>query len=518
MQRMLLVLVLLIAEGSAYLPEVSYRRLGRRAALSSRVGDSGNGGTCSAGDLAKSHRRDLARYVVPASNRGGSSMEATPVPILVVLGMLVGALASLVSVVYGILLSSLVNLVWRELPALCSAGPWYITAATTIGAVSVALLASTCLPLKFVTPTDFISSFRKPDPATEFGKQLAAVLILSLIVSVSGFSLGPEAPMIIAGGSLGSLLATRFGLPQHKQAFAAAGAAGALSSFLTMPFVGAVFLAELVFASARAEGKVSWTLDMKVWAPACAASLVAVAVKCLARGQPLIDSILGIFRQNGHFKYSHLSGKLGAQNMVSLVTVIPVALVAKSVTSTMQFFLLKAKTKINNYNASSSSATSSSSSKLWARVRRCAVAGILVGVLGTLFPQTLLWGETRLQSICLDGQRHVTSPDLHPQLTAWSLVPTSQSLTPSGATFVGLAKILSIGIALATGVLPGGPFIHTFIPYIYSYIMHYLSSFISLRLFILSILSILSISRWRDISPLLCRLSACTRPRGLMSS
>ena len=102
-------------------------------------------------------------------------MEATPVPILVVLGMLVGAVASLVSLVYGILLSSLVNLVWRELPALCSAGPWYITAATTIGAVSVALLASTCLPLHFVTPSDFISSFRKPDPATEFGKQLTGV-------------------------------------------------------------------------------------------------------------------------------------------------------------------------------------------------------------------------------------------------------------------------------------------------------------------------------------------------------
>ena len=111
-------------------------------------------------------------------------------------------------------------------------------------------------------------------------RYLAPVLLLSLLTSTFGFSVGPEAPMVVAGSLLGSAYALRvYGPSDHAMArtMAYAGAAGALTTFIGMPLAGAIFVLEITRASSGLNPEASRALTPAVIS-SCASLLMAKAV------------------------------------------------------------------------------------------------------------------------------------------------------------------------------------------------------------------------------------------------
>ena len=102
------------------------------------------------------------------------------------------------------------------------------------------------------TVADFVSAFSSVPAETRKLPQsrysLLPLLLLSLITSTFGFSVGPEAPMVCAGGLVGTSLARKwFGKDDVKalETLAYAGSAGALTSFMGIPIAGSIFALEL---------------------------------------------------------------------------------------------------------------------------------------------------------------------------------------------------------------------------------------------------------------------------------
>ena len=108
---------------------------------------------------------------------------------------------------------------------------------------------------------------------------LVPVMLLSLITSACGFSVGPEAPMVCVGGILGTDLGRRLGArvgSTQRRLLAVAGAAAALSAFLRMPMVGLFFALELLEPSpALGGGSPGGGGELRAFSPAAVASLAA---------------------------------------------------------------------------------------------------------------------------------------------------------------------------------------------------------------------------------------------------
>jgi len=121
--------------------------------------------------------------------------------------------------------------------------------------------------------------------------------------------------------------------------------------------------------------------------------------------------------------------------------------------------------------AAAAAFTGSSGGGGWRRVVVGTCAGLVVGLIGVLWPYTLLWGETRVRGLLLlrscDGA-------VDPALTAWAvagacppladLMPTHSmegaSLTGDGAVdlsaessaHIGIMKLVAIAVAVGAGL------------------------------------------------------------------
>ena len=99
---------------------------------------------------------------------------------------------------------------------------------------------------------------------TEFGKtgrfnyrHAPGIVITALVSLIAGGSLGPEAPLADACGSLGTLLSDKLTLDERgTRALGFSGISGMLAAFITSPFGGAL----LGLESARAGVDYPWTL------------------------------------------------------------------------------------------------------------------------------------------------------------------------------------------------------------------------------------------------------------------
>ena len=178
---------------------------------------------------------------------------------------LVGAVAAVVSVAYREVLEFAAEFMWVGAPQLLESsrhgvGPWYIIVVMAVGAALFGGLSATLLPgvmgvSEWIACGGDAGARGGTSDHHSLRSRLLATLALPLLVSTAGFSLGPEAPMVCAGGLLGAAVAAAPFLPaafrSYSRPLSVAGAAGALSAFVGLPLVGACFVLEILSPGER---------------------------------------------------------------------------------------------------------------------------------------------------------------------------------------------------------------------------------------------------------------------------
>uniref|UniRef100_A0A7S4JVC3 Chloride channel protein n=1 Tax=Odontella aurita TaxID=265563 RepID=A0A7S4JVC3_9STRA len=461
----------------------SYARLGPilSSAVSVRGGGGGDGGH-------RRHQRNEIRD--DESNILGAAVA-------------VGAVTAAMGYAYGQILGFCVDGVWTKLPLFLSSrllaangialNPrYFITGTLALGGLLVGIVSSR-LKSPAYTVADFVSAFAAvPAEARELPRSRTALLpllVLSLITSSFGFSVGPEAPMVCAGGLVGTSIARKLyrddradsdsvskaredegdGAPSGPPGFeskgeaafaehlAYAGAAGALTAFMGIPVAGSIFALELTRSGA---GLSSGARD--ALSPSIAASVAAIAV---IRALLSPDAAVG-----GHFSYGTILGDAasisisGRDMMIAAVGCgVGGALIGtvfhKGVALMKKALWPAPKEEAKAASAAAASGGTKKGGGAWKRtVLTKTLVGLAVGLLSSSFPQTLFWGEGSLQC-AVDGQATPFGSTKHglPSLLT-SLARVDPSLPfpdAASAASVGCAKLLSIALACA-GKFPGG--------------------------------------------------------------
>jgi len=362
-----------------------------------------------------------------------------------------GAGTACMGTAYAKCLKTSVSAVWTKLPSVLNlADPTlFIPLACTLGGLIVGLVN---VNVKGYAMPELIGSQQSESDAPGGDSPsvfILPVLLLSLLTSTFGFSVGPEAPMVVAGSLVGSAYGKRaYGVSAHgmRRVMAYAGATGALTTFIGMPLAGAIFVLEITRASSGLNPEAYAALTPAVVA-SCASMIVAKAVFAPAKA-------LG-----GHFAYDAIGSALTGRAMaaISIGAGIGGALIGRV------FIAAVAALKKPMWPAAADDDTCEVD-KRWVcgpKTRHVLVkttVGLAVGLLSLYFPQTLFWGEGSLQHV-LDGQRTALSavwPGLSTDLTARAFAAvTAPFAAPSAALAVGAAKLVAIALACAGG-FPGG--------------------------------------------------------------
>ena len=263
-------------------------------------------------------RRSVELMSAPTETR-----EATETSTPLLVAMSVGVVCSLIGYLYSKCMKHGFKLLWKTIPTAlfregAGGGPlsflakrpsMYIPLVMTLGGLAVAILNTIFFP-SMASAHDFVyvlSDSKDDDKMDRFPKaryHLLPVMCLSLLTSISGFSLGPEAPMVTAGGLVGVSLArkyieqiTRDGADVSKpeaasiqESLAYCGAAGTITGFMNVPLAGPVFALEM---TSRTSGMSH--AAAKNWKTAIAASLAGMTfVKALLEPKANLG---------GHFNY-----------------------------------------------------------------------------------------------------------------------------------------------------------------------------------------------------------------------
>jgi len=190
----------------------------------------------------------------------------------------------------------------------------------SLGGLIMGILSILLRPTYIVA--EFVSALSGSDSDAsllpELLPALPNLLLLSLITSTFGFSVGPEAPMVCAGTLIGKGMSSKwyqeqpkinkhlesYSIRKARQVMLYAGAAGALTAFMGTPLAGAIFVLELTCPSS---GMCSLAKDALV--PAVAASVVALM---LIRGVLDPHSSVG-----GHFTYLPMENILSGRAAIA---------------------------------------------------------------------------------------------------------------------------------------------------------------------------------------------------------
>ena len=365
---------------------------------------------------------------------------------------------------YARCLKTSVSTVWTSLPtagalrALVAADPsLFIPFACTLGGLIVGLVN---VNMQGYTMPELIRQQQSSDDApggASPAKFIPPVLLLSLLTSTFGFSVGPEAPMVVAGSLVGSAYGKRvFGESSHRlrRTFAYAGAAGALTTFIGMPLAGAIFVLEITRASSGLNPEAYYALTPAVVA-SCASMVFAKAIFAPTAS-------IG-----GHFAYDAIGGALTGKWLGGIALSAGVGGAALG----RVFIALVNRLKRPMWPQAplpescevDKSFWSSLTSKCGPKTRHVLVkttVGLLVGLLSMRFPQTLFWGEGSLQHVLDAAATPLQNvwPGLATSLTAKAAVDVTAPFAASGALAglkIGAAKILAIALACAGG-FPGG--------------------------------------------------------------
>ena len=378
----------------------------------------------------------------------------------------VGIVTAGVGFAYGQCLRVSQSTLWKTLPNYLlskniSIHPLYfITGMFTLGGCTIGILSSLFESVEY-TVADFVSAFSSSTSNAESETEnelpnsrtsLMPLLLMSLVTSAFGFSLGPEAPMVCAGSILGASIGKKiFDKPSNNKlrnirTCAYSGAAGALTAFMGIPIAGSIFALEMTRSSAGITSS-----NSNVLSPAIAASLAALVV---LKGILLPHTPMG-----GHFDYGLSNTLISGRSMVlgAVASGLGGALIGTGFHKLVTFLKHTLwPTTTNNTTKQKEDGFWNAKNKRRILIKTC--MGLLIGLLSTKFPQTMFWGEGSLQCV-IDGQQtpfEATPHGLAPWLTSMAMVSTSQPYaTSQAAILVGSVKVLSIALACA-GKFPGG--------------------------------------------------------------
>ena len=319
----------------------------------------------------------------------------------------IGASTACLGLAYKRCLVALLVALWRGVPAAApGAGPWLVPAITGCGGAFVAAVFA-ARPGGVFGVGAFVAAGRGAAPWPSPADALPRLLAASLLSTAFGFSVGPEAPMVAAGGVVGAALARRCG--RGERAGALAGASGALTAFLGFPVAGAVFAHEILTPSAGlAGGGVSSSVLATVGASLACAALAGGSV-------------------GGHFSWGGAAAAVPAARGYATAVALGVggALVGGALVGAVRFL----------------------ERALGGRRGSRVLAGLAVGAIALRYPQALFWGEQSLQA-AIDGRAD----------PAALLLPVALQGGGGAAGIgvgVGVAKLASIALAVAGG-FPGG--------------------------------------------------------------
>jgi len=218
--------------------------------------------------------------------------------------------------------------------------------------------------------------------------------LLSVITIGSGGSAGPEGPIVEIGSSFSSFIGQRLRLPgSEMRLLAACGAAAGISAVFGAPLGGIFFVLEIILGE----------FAISTFAPVVLSSVIAaIMAKSLLGSQPAFQTTVG--------------------SIGSLYDVVPFALLG----------VLSGLVSVLFLNALQHSGALFSRWRI-AEWMKPAVGGLLVGVLGLVFPRVLGEGY------------HAVTAVMAGQVIWWA------------AILLMLAKILATSITLGSGS-PGGSF------------------------------------------------------------
>ncbi|KAL7442620.1 hypothetical protein ACHAXM_011946 [Skeletonema potamos] len=393
-----------------------------------------------------------------ATATSSTTQEETEAPISITL--IVGIASALVGYIYHKCLKIGFNLLWRQFPNsnLSKAIPSnrHILCMMTLGGAVVATLSTLFFPTLF-SAHEYVHVLSKEndddDDTNKMDKfpgvkYIFPLLGLSLITSISGFSLGPEAPMVGAGSLVGVNLGRRYikkkkesgdsrvNASKLEETMAYVGAAGALTGAMNFPLAGPIFALECTSRRAGLAGTAG-----KNWGAVMMASFAGMAV---VRGLLVPNAHVG-----GHFTHSAKAaiGVLHGREMVLVGLGMGVcgAVVGTCFHKVVTFL----KSVIWPKNKSSSKAVV---------IGKKVLVAMLIGYISTLFPQTMFWGEPSMQCM-VDGQCTPFSATPHgipAAMQAAARVNPNQPFASGWAALqVGLAKFSAITLA-TSAKFPGG--------------------------------------------------------------
>lgn len=206
--------------------------------------------------------------------------QAKPAAYIRLLGfvIVVGVLSALVTFVFMALVHQGTVLIWEQAAAAMGDTPHLFTILVcTIGGLLVGLLVKLF--------GDHSGIFA--EVMLEFGKtgrfeyrHAPGIVSTAFVSLIAGGSLGPEAPLADASGSLGTLLADRFKFnEQETRAMGYSGVSGMLAAFITSPFGGAILGLESAQGGTSGKQTYFWVLF-----PSLLSSSVATVVFVLLSG------------------------------------------------------------------------------------------------------------------------------------------------------------------------------------------------------------------------------------------
>lgn len=365
----------------------------------------------------------------------------------------VGVITAAMGYLYGKVLSLCVKTVWHTFPSMLEAknlNPAYlITGLCTFGGLLMGILSSALSSTTF-TVADFVSIFSSSGPKSLPSSRtfLLPLLLLSLVTSTFGFSVGPEAPMVCAGALIGASFARYlYGnnndvSTENQETLAYAGAAGALTAFMGIPVAGSIFALELTSSHAGVN---------KAGGKRALSSTIMSSIAALVVIRAVLDPFSAV---GGHFDYGAVGSLAGCK---AIITAIACG-AGGGLLGTIFHNLVGAMKKIA-WTPSSVPAPDAKKQGAWKRPLVVkTLIGLLVGIISANYPQTLFWGEGSLQTV-ISGQHTAfinTKHGLSAMLTSVARVnPSLPFQNAAAAAQVGVAKLVSIALACA-GKFPGG--------------------------------------------------------------
>ncbi|GAX25176.1 hypothetical protein FisN_16Hh013 [Fistulifera solaris] len=344
------------------------------------------------------------------------------------------------------------------------------------------------LPFKIPDQNEWITGVHSKGILDHRG--FGALFVLSTLAMMSGLSLGPELPLVLTAGMVGSwfgLLCKQSMLQARVLNLTAASAA--VGGFFGFPMAGAVFVLEIPHRMGLQY--------FEALSPATISSIVAVLTNRL-----IINNDV-----TGYYSYPFLSASLPSEIFTSAIvyglygTLVGVlygkgALLFKGYVH--EFFQTPSKQHITDVSSSKEEETPLMVSSRRKRKKRrpptpqptwrervfgfgCIfikdektragfagfVAGALVGLVGMYLPHTMFWGEAQLQNLIDKGRTPlpIFTTGIEPTavLTARSMCiidPKDHGAVLQGfgigcSLLITFAKIVVVGLSLGTGIVGG---------------------------------------------------------------